>query len=311
MISEPILRIRASKYGGSGYAAVTWLNEKGKPTVVPGVTTVLNALPMDGIVQWHIDNTAAYAVANVDALLNRTVEQGFGFLRWYTKRKPDLSDPLRDFSKGVLNDAAELGTNIHTYIAADLEGEFTPPIDSPEMAQMVDQWSNFKSEHTIEPILTEATVLNREEGYAGTLDGLWKIDGVPTLVDVKSARSTRDSHWAQVASLGACYDLLTRVGEGEGVKYRTTPPRGWDEPVDDDGKITTYWKNDVIPPFSQYRLLHIRPSDYDNQGNPIAPFCKLVSTDVPMGMYYDLFLAALKVKRAQKSLKDYEGEEVF
>ena len=106
---EPKLRVRSSGHGGSGY------KHPHTGDVVPGVTTVLKRLDKPGVLQWAVDNTAAYAVANVDGLLNRTEEQGFGFLRWYWKRDPlkgDLSD-IRNYSDGVLNDAAELGTMMH------------------------------------------------------------------------------------------------------------------------------------------------------------------------------------------------------
>jgi hypothetical protein len=55
--------------------------------------------------------------------------------------------------------------------------------------------------------------VNREHGYAGTLDGLWKIDGVPTLVDVKTARNTWPEHFQQLAALGACYSVMEEVAE--------------------------------------------------------------------------------------------------
>jgi hypothetical protein len=60
-------------------------------------------------------------------------------------------DELRGAHRRVLNEAAEIGTNVHEWIEADLRGEFEPAIDSPECEQMVEQWLLWKEQHHIEP----------------------------------------------------------------------------------------------------------------------------------------------------------------
>src|SRR5690606_10835385 len=160
------------------------------------------------------DVTAGYAVANIDALLNRTEQQGWGFLRYYHKRTPDLeNDPVRNHHIGVLNDAAELGTNTHGLIQPDLLGIPLPPITSPEMDEMWGVWQDVRWRHSIETLLVESTVANREAGYAGTLDLMCKIDGVWFLLDIKTSRGVYEGAWAQVAGLGACYDLMVQCDE--------------------------------------------------------------------------------------------------
>jgi len=287
---QPKLRSRASGFGGSGYRIPTWLDDAGKPTLVPSVTTITGVTHKPGLVQWAADQTAAYAVTHLDDLMSRTEEAGWGFLRYFWRREPKGVDELRGAHKRVLNEAANIGTNVHEWIEADLKGEFEPAIDSFECEQMVEQWLLWKSEHTIEPILVEATAVNREHGYAGTLDGLWVVDGVPTLVDVKTSRNTWPEHFQQLAALGACYTLMEECDECEG-----------SVPLAD-----TWWREIVMPPFSEYAILHLRPQDYDSKGNVTEPFCKLKKIE-NIDLHFEGFLGALQLKKYERKLKEIEG----
>ena len=275
---EPKLRVRSSGHGGSGYKHPT------TGDIVPGVTTVLKKLDKPAITQWAVDNTAAFAVANIDGLLNRTEEQGYGFLRWYWKRDPiagDSSD-IRNFSNGVLNDAAELGTLVHDWIAAD--HGFCPYPDvanAPDYFwEMINEWDRFKQEHEVVPLYTEVTLWSHEYGYAGTADAFWLVDGVPMLIDVKTSRNTWDEHYMQLAALGACDSMLIEPTEG-------------------------HWIEVPVPSFSSYALLHIRPSDTDSQGNPMDSFCKLkVIGHDEIPAHFDAFIGLLQVSHAQNKVKE-------
>ena len=220
-------------------------------------------------------------------------------LRWYHKRTPDfdalLDDELTSHHIGVLNDAADLGTAIHEFVESDSNGDFLPDLVNTPQMEMAQAWLEFKAQHEIVPLATELTVFNRDEGYCGTLDGIWVIDGVPTLLDVKSARNTWPEHYEQLAALGACYEAAIEVPEGtEGAFLYET--KKW-------GK--TWWVIGDVPAFSQYKILHIRPSDYDNDGNYMAPFCEL--KDAPhMDLYYESFLGSLAKKKVEIAIKERE-----
>lgn len=249
---EPKLRVRASGFGGSGYKHPVTGN------VVPGVTTVLKNLNKPGVLQWAVDNTAAYAVANVDGLLNRTEEQGYGFLRWYWKRDPlkgDLSD-IRNYSNGVLEDSANLGTMMHDWIAADHGACPYPDVSlAPSFFwEMVEEWEEFQKRHEVKPVHSEITMWNDEFGYAGTADGVWEIDGKLSLIDIKTSRNTWDEHLMQLIALHNCETLLIEESEGK-------------------------WKELDQLVYDQMALVHIRPTDTDKQGNPMAPFAELKSLD--------------------------------
>ena len=277
-MAQPKLRVRSSGHGGSGYKHP----ETGK--VVPGVTTVLKKLDKPGVLQWAVDNTAAYAVANIDSLLNRTEEQGWGFLRWYWKRDPLASDDqdIRNYSAGVLNNAAELGTLMHDWIAAEHDDSPYPDVSlaPPHFWEMVAEWDKWKVEHDIKPILTETTFWSHQYGFAGTADGLWEIDGVRTLLDVKTSRNVWDEHFMQLSALGACDTYL----------------------IESDNK----WTEMELPGFSQYALLHIRPTDTTKNGEHMEPFCRLEVVDVEeIPLHFESFLGLLAVSEAQNKVREH------
>lgn len=246
---------------------------------MPGITTICKYINDEGLRQWVADQTAAYAVAHVDALLNRTEEQGWGFLRYYWKRTPDLTeDSLRGAHKGVLNDSAELGTQMHNYIEFDITGEdFVPPIDSPEMEQMVRVWEEFKFAHDIKPVLTEATVWGGS--YAGTFDLLWEFDGTLALVDTKTARGIREGHLMQLAALRNATHYFHQNNNGE-------------------------WELRELPKPEKYGFLHIRPDDTDWRGNPKPAFCELHYIDEDeLDIYWRKFEACKVHAYADAELK--------
>lgn len=279
--------------GGSGYALPTRPDANGKPSRVVGVTTALGSLDKGGITQWAVDQTVAYCVTHVDDLLSRTEEQGFNFARFFHKRKPDFDDNTVDLNRvhsGVLDDLAELGTVTHDWVAAFVSDMFEPDITRDEQAEMVTKFLEWWAEHDVQVVSVEATVVG--DGYAGTLDHIWIIDGVPTLVDVKTSRAIRDSHYAQLAALGAAESMMVEVAEGEGVEYDT---KQW-------GK--TYWREVPLPAFSQYAILQLRPDDVTSKGEYLPAFCKLhVIPNEVIDTAHGLFLASLHARQASAKLK--------
>jgi hypothetical protein len=292
-VTDPLLRVRSSGQGGSGYKIPT---DGGR--VVPGVTTVTGIADKPGLRQWAVDLTAAYAVTHVDALLNRSEVEGYGFLRYRWKREPKLdADPnLRNWHEYVLNDAADMGTWFHEYAEADLTDGFTAEPVEDWQQEMVDAWNLFKFEHDIEVLLVEETVYN-PIGYAGTFDLLVRIDGKVYLVDIKTSRGTWPEHLMQLAALGAAPVWLRQVDSehpGAVIYKRKDKPDTW-------------WVEDVIPDFAGYAIIHCRPTDDD--GTP--PFCELKMQDWNLiDLHYDWFLGHLTAKQAEIRVKEHnKGKE--
>lgn len=274
---------------------------------MPGITAITNNARQPGIEQWNVDQVAAFAVANVDAILNRSELEGFGFLRWKHKNKPDLdADPnLRNWHAKVLDDAANLGTWGHNWIEADLQGEPQPEVSEWWQEEIAEQWELFKFEHDVTPVLVEQTVYN-PIGYAGTLDFILEIDGVRWLLDGKSSRKIMPAHRMQVACIGAAPVWLKRVPEGTpgAVKHVRK------------GKVDTWWVEDVLPSWDRYGFLNFRPTDDD--GTPahctLKPYFTTKEGNLPtveqeraiVEQHYDWFRGYLTAKWAERNVADVE-----
>lgn len=315
-MTAPILASPSSGYGGRGYRIPGRTKPSpttGKPIqkVYPSVTTILNQVSKEALLQWVADQTAAFAVANLNHLMMRTEEVGWGYLRFYWSRALDIeSDPLRNYYNGVKDDRAELGTNIHQHIEADLGVAEYPGIYSEETSQMLEVWDEFLEAHTIVPHHSEFTVVNDEHEYAGTADADWEIGcdhaGPPclpdsdmllrrTLIDVKSSRHTWREHGLQIGGLSMASSLMNQVPEGtEGARRAEKTERG--------KKIVSFWSEEALPPFDEYALLHIRPDDLDSEGNGISRFCQLKRVQ-RLDLHREGFMGAIALARSEYQLK--------
>lgn len=297
---EPKLRIRASGYEGSGYALPHLKDpDTDKFRKVPGVTTVLNVLPKDAITQWAVDNTVAYMIANVDTILDLEESVAYRKYRWYHSRKPEPdsqdANPYNHHA-GVLHDAADRGTWAHDWVESRWLGLFEPDPLNEEHEEMIQAYLKFESENEIEPILVETTVVNEEYGYAGTLDGIVLLNGVPTLLDIKTSRAVYESHVAQLAAIQqAEYGMLQVYGENpDAVPYKTSK---WG---------LTKWVTQEIPSYEQVGVLQLRPSDFDSKtGEYIEPFCEFhLLTQDQLDAGWGLFTSCLTLQHARKNWKD-------
>ena len=280
-MSQPELATVQSGFGGRGY------KHPHTGQRVPSVTTVLRAAASPGITQWAVDQTAAYAVANVEGLLSRSETQGWNMLRWYHSRSPlplDQGFDLRNYHLGVLNDAAELGTAMHEWMEADLNpGTIYPDVSLQPAVfwDMVEVWNAFQAAHTMKTLYTEVTVWNEVEGYAGTFDWVGEIEGVMTLVDFKTSRSIWPDHKRQLAALKNAPELLVKI-DGEWVS------RQW-------------------PDVEQFGLIHVRPDDIANNGTPVPAFCEYHEIE-DLDLHYQAFLGCLNMKKAELAVAAREKE---
>lgn len=301
-MTTPKLSVPSSGYGTRGY------RNPFTGEVVPGVTGVLGAIEKPGIVDFHISNTAAWAVANVDALLNRTEEQGMRFLQYYTRRlKPEKVDEIDvyNYSYGVLDDLSNLGNFMHTYAEDVLNDRFPEDGWRDDHFQMIAAFDEWYPKHTFRNIHTEITLFG--SGVAGTTDWIAEFDGIPTMGDWKTSRRVYDSHESQLAALGSCDTWAKEVSEDTpGAVYYKIPPSVAKE---HGGQVDSWWVPEEVPPFSRYGVVQIRPDDYDRNGVFIPAFVEFheVSHD-KIDAGFDLFEAALAAKKAQRKRKLLEKE---
>lgn len=303
-MTKPELATAQSGYGGRGYRIPGRLDRYGKQKVYPSVTTVLKQVNKPGLMQWVADQTAAYAVANIHHLNDRSPEKAWGFLRFYWSREPDLTQPLRTHHEGVRDDAAELGTNIHEIIDADLQGTIPPMPDSPEAWEMVDVVEEWLSLHDVTMHHSEFTVVHDDLEYAGTADADWTIRclhpdpclgterPVRCLIDLKTSRYTWPEHGMQLAALAnAPVAMVKMLAAGPGtIKHGK-------------GRTATYWVEREQPTYERAALLHIRPRDLTPRGDRIPAYCELVDVTKDLDLHQQGFEGALVLCQTAFALK--------
>lgn len=289
-MSQPELSVRNSGFGGRGYVHPLMpdpaLPGEDKRWIVPSVTTVLKSEATPAITQWAVDQTAAFAAANPEALLQRSPEKAWGYLRWYWNRNPDPLEEgydVRNYADGVLHDAADLGTTMHEWMQADIvEGLAYPDTTNKgdEFWQMVEVWDDWRSKQFIEPIMTEATVWSTV-GYAGTFDYLWKINGQLCFGDIKTSRGLWPAHSRQLSALKMADWVFTKDDEGNWSQQDWQP---------------------IVQEASSLGFLHVRPDDITTQGEEQPRYIEYVEAE-DLDLHYNGFLGCLAMKQSDLELK--------
>lgn len=171
--------------------------------LLPSVTTILKESPKS-LEQWAANLTMEWAVENWTYLGGHSNEQGMraGKYRW----------------KDVRDERASVGDGVHSYIEAEHRGLWEFPELNEEQEAIIDNFHWLKTQHEIEPVYTELTVWYPGKS-AGTLDGLWWIDGKLTLIDVKTSKNHYPDHDWQLAALAhAPLALVNKVDHPDAKK---------------------------------------------------------------------------------------------
>jgi hypothetical protein len=152
---------------------------------VPSVTTILGVLDKPALPRWAAKETAMYAVENVESWRGLDPVSAVELLK---------GAPWR-MSKG----AADAGTDAHAYceelLTAIMQGRALPEAvvnDSLFAPLHGNALRNVRA--LIEaikpiPIAIEVGAWSNAHGYAGTFDNLCIVDGLLTMVDVKSSKA--------------------------------------------------------------------------------------------------------------------------
>jgi len=159
----------------------------------PGVTTVL------GNLGWNTRSLMYWAakIAYSQGLDNRRLMDG----------RPDLG-----FDR-VRKDSASAGTMAHAMISEALGGEKAdvPEDVSPEiLANATAAYELFQAwrfAHDCEVLATELALVDEPMGFGGTIDLVGRVDGVVTLLDVKTGSGVHDEVVLQMAAYRHLWDL--------------------------------------------------------------------------------------------------------
>lgn len=144
------------------------------------VTTVLDqGCPNPALMFWSANFTAQTAIDSLPQLIasSRTSverEESYDWLRRAHIRKKD--------------ERADVGTAVHRLIEAHVLGTPMPDelLDDPEMAPYLENFLRFVTDWQIVFEASEMVVGNYEDGYAGTLDYLYRSPVIARLLGVPS-----------------------------------------------------------------------------------------------------------------------------
>lgn len=158
------------------------------------VTTLMDGgIPKPALIGWAARSVAEFAVANHARLsdLVRAVRLVKEADARFVVSDPAAVDAAVDWLKGApyrdKNRKADIGSAVHARIEAAILG--TPMPDPPEeLAPRMAHFEAFVRAFEPEWLLSEATVWNRTESYAGTLDWIARIGSKVVLGDTKSGR---------------------------------------------------------------------------------------------------------------------------
>lgn len=150
----------------------TWGNES-----FVSVTTLLGALSKPAIIRWAAKSVAEYAVTHMAEIHALALADPDGAIR-----------ALKGSPWQVRDKAADFGTHVHKQIEARLLGQ-TPAEPPADVATRVGYFQQWADDYLPDFEAAEATVYNRADHYAGTLDIIATIGGKRYIVDVKTGKS--------------------------------------------------------------------------------------------------------------------------
>ena len=139
----------------------------------------------DALVNWNARTVAEAAFDKVKTL-GSFVEDGdrAGAVKW-----------LMDSRWQKSGQAAARGTDVHR--AAEQLALGQEPQVEEHILPYVEQYGRFLSEHEPTFLMSEAPVYNPTYGYAGTLDGIMRLDGQDVVFDIKTTPHSPDSDRAR------------------------------------------------------------------------------------------------------------------
>jgi hypothetical protein len=173
---------QARSSGGKRF--YSWRNER-----YWSVTTIIGGgLPKPVLVNWAKKFTAEYAVNHFDAFSTLVGDDPAGAIEWLK------GAAFRDRDK-----KADLGSAVHAASEAFKLGKPMPdwsPLVKPHMLQYV----AFLEEYRPKILAAEASVYNRSQSYAGTLDAIASFGKRKLIYDIKTGKGVYPEVGLQLAA---------------------------------------------------------------------------------------------------------------
>jgi hypothetical protein len=185
---------------------------------LPSVTTILSSISKPALVPWAAsaeramvseaaaDLYAAWAAQTVRPPLPRSC---------YLSTLHAALGPIKAHQK-VLEQAGDIGSQTHKLIEWALRrrlgAEAGPePFACREARHGFETFDRWAESVQLKPVLVERTVFSLQHGYAGTLDLLARVNGVLTIIDMKTSKAIWPEARLQVAAYHAAMQEMGYV----------------------------------------------------------------------------------------------------
>lgn len=158
-----------------------------------------------------------------------------------------------------VDDAADLGTQIHAALEAHFQGQQYDALMEPYV-EPVKKWVE---QNKVTFLQHELRLVNREVGYAGTTDALIEKNGVLHILDYKSRKTKSDYEikpWSKEPMQISAYASIVGAKRGCNLYISTTEPgrigEAWydeatlDKEFEAFKHVAAYWQhtNNYVPP---------------------------------------------------------------
>lgn len=176
-----------------------------KPESCPSVTTILNVLAKPALISWAVKCACNYVEDNLRLLVagdTFSVQQVF-----------DVINKARTAHDVAREDAAEVGTNVHEFLAAYWKGYVTgvcPPVPEEERTRKcVTAALDWFQEHDLRPLVIEEPQYSRLHKFCGRPDWIGYIDGTLSTLDYKSTKAIYPELCLQLTAYSKMHEEMT------------------------------------------------------------------------------------------------------
>ena len=160
---------------------------------VPGVTTVLKVLAKEALYPWIAKMASEYSFDKVFEKVQRGQPITFEFLA-------EVRKGAKVAHKNFATKAADIGTEVHAYAEAVLNGTDLPTLSTPQARNGADAFESWLSKNKIEVLEAEKLIFSKRFWYAGTADLYARVNGKLCVLDWKTSTGIWPEYRFQVAA---------------------------------------------------------------------------------------------------------------
>ena len=181
--------------------------------IAAGVSSVSDYAPKEWMKAWAVKLVVEHIKNNCTKEYYPVPAGEKPSLYYYKVSEDELAEAKNAPNKRS-KDALDVGTRTHDWIENHIKGVKLPITD--DIRNPVEEFLKFEKKHAVEWIISEKIVCWREHKVAGRVDALALVDGVLSIVDLKTSKQIDEGYFLQTAGYQAS---LESMGV-EGIKQR-------------------------------------------------------------------------------------------